>query len=161
MLISIKNLIIASVFVLVFSSCSENNKRAYKQLEQENTRLATQLDSLSQRMDSVINEQSIAQLSGSRTDLLSESDIEYFRSRGLDNPVEDLKTDLSRNSKLIPVEGSLGGTMQFYKEKINVLNRQWVMAYFEDGHNAGEMLLEFKIGNNGIIAWKVLSTNMM
>jgi hypothetical protein len=161
MRIRVKIKFISCILALLASGCIENNKRAYSELEQENSQLLIQLDSLALRLDSIMNEQNSAQSYNNRADLLSESDVEYFAIRGLGNPVEVIKTDLIKNNKLIPVEGSLGGTMQFYKERIHVLNRQWVMAYFEDGHHAGEMLLEYKVGNNGNISWKVLTTRMM
>jgi hypothetical protein len=158
--IPIRECLIAYGFVLLCSGCAENTKQAFNEVEQENARLLLQLDSLSLRLDSVLNAQSTPS-SGAQADILSESDIDFFRRRGLSHPVEDIKADLTRNSKLIPVKGSLGGAMQFYKERIHVLNRRWVLAYFEDGHSAGEMLLEYQVGTNGTISWKVLTTSMM
>lgn len=151
----------AGILTLVICGCSCTTDSAYKQLTQENARLQSQLDSLALYIDSLADEQSSKQASGNKTDLLSQYDIDFFIRKGLDNPLEAIKADLVRNRQLIPAEGSLGGTMQFYKERIHILNRQWVMAYFEDGHSAGEMLLEYNVGDKGNISWKVLSSSMM
>jgi hypothetical protein len=52
-----------------------------------------------------------------------------------------------QNRNIIPQEGVLGGTMHFTEEGIQVMNRNWVLAYFEDGHNAGNALLTYTINN--------------
>ena len=73
--------------------------------------------------------------------------------------IEELKKDLIKNPKLIPIEGVLGGKMMFYSsDKIFVLNSKWVIAYFEDGHIAGNALLQFDISKSNEITWKVIST---
>jgi hypothetical protein len=146
---------------VLISSCQEKSTEVYTQLEQENTRLLARIDSLSLRLDLVMSEQSRSASAVGQKDLLRESDIDYFKSKGLNDPVEVIKTDLLKNNKLISVKGSLGGRMQFYKERIQVLNHKWVLAYFEDGHSAGEMLLEFEVSTSGDISWKVLTTSMI
>jgi hypothetical protein len=152
---------LAGVLTLFICGCSDTSESTYTQLAQENARLQAQLDSLALHIDSLAGGQNPTQASGNRTGLLSQQDIAYLKRMGLTNPAEEIKADLIKNRQLIPAAGSLGGTMQFYKEQIHLLNRQWVMAYFEDGHNAGEMLLEYKIGERGNISWKVLSSRMI
>ncbi|MDO8549123.1 MAG: hypothetical protein Q7S39_03085, partial [Ignavibacteria bacterium] len=55
--------------------------------------------------------------------------IERLREKGLSNPVQDIVSDLTKHSELIPYEGKLGGTMRFYDREIWVLNNKWVFAY--------------------------------
>ncbi|MCF7805542.1 MAG: hypothetical protein K9N46_14090 [Candidatus Marinimicrobia bacterium] len=93
------------------------------------------------------------------TGFLTEYDLRQLREKGLVNPVEALKTDLMNSAELIPEEGVLGGTMHFYPDQIYVLSSKWVLAYYDDGHTAGELLLEYKVSPTGEIAWNVIDSN--
>ena len=80
--------------------------------------------------------------------------IAELKRKGLADPVSDLRADLKRHPELIPYKGSLGGTMGFhFPDKIHVLSSQWVLAYFEDGHIGGYMLLKFEVTDKGLISW--------
>ncbi len=142
----------------MFATCTTDKENTSGAFIAANARLQRQVDSLSAQLDSITQ---ITQLLGNKTGLPTKEDIRYLKQRGLTQPLEAIKADLAKNNRLIPVEGSVGGTMQFYKERIHVLNRKWVLAYFEDGHNAGEMLLEYTVADNGRISWKVLTTDML
>jgi hypothetical protein len=161
MFVHAKKCLFACIFITIASGCVEKNRKLYDQLEQENARLNIQLDSLRMHVDSQLYMQDSALIAANRTDLLNESDLNYLETKGLKNPAEAIKADLIRNNSLIPAKGSLGGTMQFYKKRIHILNRKWVLAYFEDGHNAGEMLLEYTVNGNGTISWKSLTTSVL
>ncbi len=88
-------------------------------------------------------------------------DIEEMKRRGLKEPVKDIISDLKQHRELIPHEGSVGGTMNFYSgSQIWILTKKWVLAYFEDGHNGGYLLLEYEVANNGRIKWKALASYM-
>lgn len=85
---------------------------------------------------------------------LSESDIQRLKRKGLRNPESDLMNDLNRKQRsLIPVEGTMGGTMTIRDSRI--LNDRYAMAYYEDGHNGGYLLLKYEV-NNGNITWKAV-----
>lgn len=95
-------------------------------------------------------------MAGGTPPLLDQQQIKSLQEKGLENPVEDLRNDLMKSDVKIMRKGVLGGTMGFYMpEAIHVLNEQWVMAYFEDGHVAGALFLKYEI-NEGIINWAVL-----
>ncbi|QCR20953.1 hypothetical protein [Pontibacter sp. SGAir0037] len=90
---------------------------------------------------------------------LSESDIRRLQGRGLRNPETDLMNDLNRKqSQLIPAEGSVGGTMVIRDSRI--LNDRYALAYYEDGHNGGYMVLRYDV-NNGNINWRVLDNSRL
>ena len=77
---------------------------------------------------------------------------------GWENPLSVLRDDLISKPEIIPVDPVLGGTMGFYdREGIRLLNDRWAIAWFEDGHIGGYLLLEFGIEKEKI-DWKVLST---
>ncbi|GAB3203637.1 hypothetical protein ABID22_002090 [Pontibacter aydingkolensis] len=85
---------------------------------------------------------------------LSQSDMQRLKRKGLRNPESDLMNDLNRKqSQLIPVDGTMGGTMAIRDSRI--LNDRYAMAYYEDGHNGGYLLLKYEV-NNGNINWKVV-----
>jgi hypothetical protein len=49
--------------------------------------------------------------------------------------------------------------MNFYDDsKIWVLTKKWVLAYFEDGHIAGYLLLKYEVTESGKINWKTLAS---
>jgi hypothetical protein len=86
-------------------------------------------------------------------------EIEGLQQKGLENPVADLVADLQNHPQLIPHKGVLGGTMAFgFAEKIYVLTEKYVLAYFEDGHIAGWMLLEYGVSKGGAIYWRVIDS---
>jgi hypothetical protein len=90
---------------------------------------------------------------------LSESDIQRLKRKGLQNPETDLMNDLSRKqSKLIPAEGTMGGTMAIRDSRI--LNDRYALAYYEDGHNGGYMLLRYTV-SNGNITWSVVDNSKL
>jgi hypothetical protein len=93
-----------------------------------------------------------------RGSLLTSWEIMQLKKQGLSNPEEDLASDLMRHRELIPYKGVMGGTMGFYsKNDIHVLTSRWAMAFFEDGHIGGHMLLEYDVSPGGEIQWKVIS----
>ncbi|WP_018477283.1 hypothetical protein [Pontibacter roseus] len=90
---------------------------------------------------------------------LSEIDIQKLRQKGLRNPEADLMNDLNRKQgQLIPAEGVLGGKMAIRDSRI--LNDRYAMAYFEDGHNGGYMVLKYEV-KDGNITWKVVDSSRL
>ena len=90
--------------------------------------------------------------------LANEVHLARLRRAGLRDPLADLRADLQAHPELIPVPSRLGGRMGFYSpDDIVLLNDRWVYAYFEDGHTAGSMLLEFDVREGGGIVWRPLA----
>jgi hypothetical protein len=91
---------------------------------------------------------------------LSASEINQLKNRGLQNPESELKTDLLTNQKnVLAAKGTLGGTMAI--RDIRILNARHALAYFEDGHNGGHMVLRYEVKPGGQITWTVLDNYMM
>ncbi len=118
---------------------------------QTNTRLVERVDSLVKQLDKLPPPKT-------QSLLITAYDIQQMKDKGLDNPVQNLIEDLSRHPELIPYKSVLGGHMRFFKDEIYVLTSRWVLAYFEDGHIAGKMLLEYSVADDGTISWKVLQS---
>ena len=73
----------------------------------------------------------------------------------LENPETFIVESLERNSKLIPEESVLGGTMRFVDTEI--LNDRFIWAYYEDGHVAGEAIFQYKLNEADSIDFKLVS----
>ena len=90
---------------------------------------------------------------------LSQSDIQKLQRKGLKSPETDLMNDLNRKqNQLIPDKGTMGGTMTIRDSRI--LNDRYALAYYEDGHNGGYMLLKYTV-NNGTINWTVVDNSKL
>ncbi|MCC9167182.1 hypothetical protein [Pontibacter harenae] len=90
---------------------------------------------------------------------MSQTDVRKLQSRGLRNPESDLMNDLNRKQRqLIPADGQLGGTMAIRDSRI--LNDRYAMAYYEDGHTGGYLLLKFHVAN-GTINWTVVDNSRL
>lgn len=119
-------------------------------------------NSLIMRVDSLrALTQATVRSEGDFPTLLTSYDITQMRRRGLDDPVQAIRDDLQNSSHLIEQEAVLGGTMQFYEDQIYVLTNQWVLAYFDDGHIAGYMWLEYSVNGEGDIAWQVKDSYLL
>ncbi|MGM0507991.1 MAG: hypothetical protein ACQERZ_02375 [Fusobacteriota bacterium] len=84
--------------------------------------------------------------------------INNLKRKGYKKGVDGIIEDLIENNDIIPYEGVLGGNMNFYNEnRIFVLSDKWVMAYFDDGHIAGNLLLKYDLTKNKV-NWKVIDS---
>ncbi|GEO05829.1 hypothetical protein AAE02nite_34930 [Adhaeribacter aerolatus] len=88
---------------------------------------------------------------------LSPGEINRLKAKGLKNPEADLKTNLTENQQnVLQQKGTLGGTMAI--RDIQILNERYALAYFEDGHQGGYMILKYEVQPTGRIAWVVLDS---
>lgn len=87
---------------------------------------------------------------------LDEADIERFKDYGFENPILEIKDDLQQHPKYIPYDAVLGGTMRY--SKIHILSPQWVFASFDDGHIAGDMLLQYRVSDGPVMSWRVVAS---
>mgnify|MGYP006864899488 FL=1 len=137
------------------AGCSRDNGRDARQGE-----LVAQVDSLQALLRET--RQVREDLEGrARPIELTKWQLDHLREKGLKDPLVDLARDLRAHPELIPRNPAPqgGGGFGFYDpEGIHLLTTRWVLAYFEDGHVSGHMILEFSVGDSGQIAWKVLAS---
>jgi hypothetical protein len=86
---------------------------------------------------------------------LTSADISRLKAAGLTDPAGEILYDLTNHNDLIPAEASLGGTMLFFPTESHFVGPNQVLAYFEDGHTAGRLLLSFEVAD-GEIHWTVI-----
>jgi hypothetical protein len=92
--------------------------------------------------------------------LPDQPDWARYERLGLADPETNLKKDLMKRKDLIPWKGVMGGNMAIYNEDlIWFMAPNWCLAYFEDGHIGGYMLLEFKV-QNGKISWNLIDAKL-
>ena len=138
-------LIVTSVALAVLVVNNSRYKHQLERLQSNNARLIEQLDQGHKTPAAAIE--------------LPAWDIEAMKKKGLKDPAADIIADLKQHRELIPYKGVLGGTMNFYDDsKIWILTKRWVLAYFEDGHIAGYLLLEYEVVQGGSIAWKTIAS---
>jgi hypothetical protein len=156
-------LFIVSVALAVLIVCQIQNTHRIECLEETNQQLTEQLRPSNNHPNTQIMESE--QANGVDEDKPTRPievfswDIKDMKRAGLKDPLKDIISDLKRHRELIPYEGSMGGTMNFVgSSKMWILTKKWVLAYFEDGHNGGYLLLEFEITKDGKINWKRLAS---
>jgi hypothetical protein len=89
--------------------------------------------------------------------LLHDFELARLRELGLQDPVADLRADLTSHPEIIPYEGVLGGTMAFYdKDAIVFLPGGYVYAPADDGHYEVHALLRYEVSPGGAIRWRLV-----
>jgi len=154
--------VLASVVIVVLLVGNFKNKNEIERLEINNRELLEKLEQSNNESIERKRELDNTGLSVNKpanTIELHSWDIEGMKIKGLKDPVKDIISDLMQHRELIPYEGSLGGTMNFYSEgQIWILTKKWVLAYFEDGHNGGYLLLEYEVTKDSKIKWNTVAS---
>ncbi|HET9252337.1 MAG TPA: hypothetical protein VFP58_09485 [Candidatus Eisenbacteria bacterium] len=89
--------------------------------------------------------------------LLHEFELARLRDLGLQDPVADLKADLTSHPEIVPYEGVLGGRMAFYdKDAMVFLPGGYVYAPADDGHYEVHALLRYEVSQGGSIRWRLV-----
>lgn len=155
LLIVVQSTIIGLLLLyLVFSTGETGGNSVPKE---ERARLMAQMEVCAQRNDSLAAEIQQLRIDRAVPPFLDKQQVENLKKKGLSDPVNDIRKDLANEPELINMQAVHGGKMGFYfHEGIHILNEKWVFAWFEDGHNAGAVLLEYKINEDGNIGWQVL-----
>ncbi len=131
-----------------------------EQAGEERSQLESALDEQASEVERLEEELAAEQLPPSRRAGEAVGSLPHGMSRSEADTL--LRDDLqSRGESLIyeltGLEGVLGGTLDFYsREEIRVLNDRWVLAWFEDGHIGGELLLKYKIDGDRNVYWTLL-----
>lgn len=133
----------------------------YRQIKRNNNALLAdkqRLDlELQLRSDSMVKFNGNPYINNLSDSLFNQDDIRYFSRRGLRNPERQILNSLYLQQDLIPAEGVLGGRMEIWHAVL--LGRKWALAYFEDGHVAGNMLLSYQV-EDGDIRWELVDSAM-
>jgi len=152
-------LLMVIVAVCVFANYRYQND--LNVLEHRNRSLSDQNTELSGTIIDLQNEVRKYQANVPSLSELNATPSETLRLEDSTWTPKNILSDLKRHNDLIPYEGVLGGKMGFYDdEKIFLLTDRWVLAWFDDGHIAGYMLLKYQI-NKDEISWKVMDSYLL
>jgi len=156
-------LVLTSAALAVLIVNNSRYKRLLEQLQAENIQLAERLDQAGKEpaggIESSKEISDVGRAGPAAALELFSWDVQAMKKKGLHDPVGEIIADLKQHRELIPYKGVLGGTMNFYDDsKIWVLTKKWVLAYFEDGHVAGYLLLEYEVTQGGKIIWKTVAS---
>lgn len=90
---------------------------------------------------------------------LPESETLALRERGLKDPPVDIVCDLIENKGFILPKEYMGREIGFrFRNSVQILTSRWILADFDDGRLKGKVLLEFNIGDNGRIVWRIIDS---
>lgn len=94
---------------------------------------------------------------------ISDGELGHLRRRGLTDPISDLVDDLASHPEIIPKKAPPGAAQYGFYDRagIRVLNKDWVLAPYDDGHDGGYLLLQYEVGASGAIHWQVLQSGMV
>lgn len=74
--------------------------------------------------------------------------------RKFEDPESYVRNSLQNKPEKIPIEGVLGGTMQF--RKIDILTSQWLLAVYDDGHIQGTSIYAYDLKPNDSLEFSIL-----
>lgn len=124
--------------VLLLTGCINNSEKAASGVQIED--LKTSIDSLvrmnhqlENKIDSLQNEQNFW--------FDNNTEGKHLLEAGIKNPKEYIVNSLKQQPDLIPAEPVLGGQMRF--TRIQLLGRECLIAYYEDGHVAGRAIYSY------------------
>lgn len=138
--------------ILILFSLAGCTERADPELEQAHSRLDSLSDVLQQqRMISDSLEKQLSELQNTSTG----HPIHFPRKfRKFEDPQSYIRNSLQNKPEEIPIEGVLGGTMQF--RKIDILTSQWLLAVYDDGHIQGTSIFHYELLPNDSLKFSVL-----
>lgn len=154
-IIAAQSVIIA--LLLIYLVLSVEDRVRIDELSSELARSEVYREACLERNDSLFQVLQQIRITNAVPPFLDKWQLEELEKRGLGDPVNDLRNDLVSKPSLIRATPVLGGKMGFYfSDGIHILNKRWVLAYFEDGHVSGALLLKYEIGEGGGISWELL-----
>lgn len=145
---------ISLLFLLILLLFGCNRKAEKAQLMSKIEALTSQKDSLAKlnnqlemRLDSITKE----------ANFWRDNQIEgkELSAIGIKNPREFIIQSLLKKPELIPEKGILGGQMKFMEVKL--LDKECLIAYYEDGHTSGRAIYNYKL-NNGQLEFKLIAS---
>ena len=153
------SLFLAIYFYRQYSEAQRKLDLANRQVLDRDTMIYNLQKKADQRpgTDTISDKEPVVVASTSTLGKLSQSENERLKSKGLTNPEADLKNNLTENQQnILQQKGTLGGTMSI--RDIQILNERYALAYFEDGHKGGYLVLRYEIQPAGRISWVVLDS---
>ncbi len=149
-----KWLFLIALIVLLLSAASGVIFLRYSRVLEQNALLNEKLDLALKELDSARSRDKVSP----ELDRLPVPDWEKMRTRARPDPRSLVLESLLAREDLIPWEGIHGGTMKIYDPSmVWFIGPRWCIAWVEDGHIGGYMLLRFDT-DTGQIQWRLLDS---
>ena len=128
----------------------EQLQKQLAKADAENARLNLTLEEQQKKLSELTKPD--AQGAGRPVVRIDPGDLRELQSQGLTDPVNQIVADLVARRDLMPIQGVLGGTMNFHPSDRWVVAKNWVLADFDDGHILGWGVFKYTV-ENGKITW--------
>ncbi len=143
-----------ALIVILLSAASGVVFWRYSRVLEQNALLNEKLDLALKELDSARSRIRLP----SELDRLPVPDWEKMRTRARPDPRSLAIESLMAKEDLIPWEGMHGGTMKIYDPSLVwFIGPRWCIAWVEDGHIGGYMLLRFDT-DTGQTQWRLLDS---
>jgi len=140
------------LLVLLLFSCNHKSEKAA---------LVSQIESLTTEKDSLVNLKNQLEIKIDSINRESnfwyqnETQGKHFLEMGIKNPKEYITNSLLDKPELIPLKPILGGQMKFLQ--VELLGKESLIAYYEDGHTSGRAIYSFEL-KNGRLDFKLITS---
>jgi hypothetical protein len=143
-----------ALIVILLSAASGVVFWRYSRVLEQNALLNEKLDLALKELDSARSRDQVTP----ELDRLPVPDWEKMRTRARPDPRSLVLENLLAREDLIPWEGIHGGTMKIYDPSLVwFIGPRWCIAWVEDGHIGGYMLLRFDT-DTGQTQWRLLDS---
>ncbi|HDQ92692.1 MAG TPA: hypothetical protein ENN89_01070 [Synergistetes bacterium] len=151
-----RSTLLAVVLILLLSSTSGAVFWKYTKVVEHNSRLSEELRAVRSELEKT---RATAKGPAERFPV-PEPDWEKMKNSQRPDPKTWLTENILSRDDLIPWEGVLGGTMKIYDpSSVWFIGPNWCLAWAEDGHIGGYMLLRFETGTSEP-SWRLIDTEM-
>nr|MBN2276916.1 hypothetical protein [candidate division Zixibacteria bacterium] len=117
------------------------------------------LDKSERDLERTKRELQASRFGGAGENMVPPNYLEEYKRKGLDDPIGRIKRDLTEHQDIIPYQGTTGHAFRFHDiREIYVISPRLVFANITDNKVNGWMLLEYRVGDNGMITWKVVKS---
>lgn len=153
-------ILLISGFIVIscYSESIQSLKENAAKLEENSMMRSREYAELRREADSLKSQLSELKEYKERLPYSDEMLIQKLGFTGFNGEIEDIENDLRMHPELIPYPGVLGGTMGY--AGIRVLSDKWVLAYYEDGHIDGYMMVSYKWNGSGF-QWKLVDSYLV
>ena len=92
-----------------------------------------------------------------KTSCLSRKELDLLEKKGLADPPEDIVNAL-RNRGFVLIRNAPTGVPAGFSfgENVQILNGRWMMVDIYGGNGMGKVILEYHVGDDGELSWRVM-----
>ncbi|MGE5449412.1 MAG: hypothetical protein ACM3PR_13705 [Bacteroidales bacterium] len=145
-------ILLPCIFIILLFGCNHKAEKA---------ELTSKIEALTSQKDSLTNLTNQLQIKldsiNKEIDFWYDNQVEgkELSEMGIKDPKQFIIQSLMKKPELIPIQGVLGGQMKFMQ--VQLLGKECLIAYYEDGHTNGRAFYSYKL-NNGQLDFKLIAS---